>query len=99
MIKIQVDDQNSNRPVGKFSDVPSKAWKKAFDGVILWTKKKGDKPDGLGDPKIPSAIMDSTFDIVRDQLRMRIAPAKTWADVREFVEDVAIAYANMAAPQ
>ena len=96
MIKIQVDDQTGNRPVGKLSEVPSKAWTKAFDGVIRWTKQKGDKPDGLGDPKIPQTVLDSTFEIVRDELRMRIAPAKTWADVREFVEDVAIAYANDA---
>jgi hypothetical protein len=97
LIRIQVDDQKSNRPVGKLSEVPSKAWKNAFNGVILWTNQKGEKPDGLGDPKIPQTVKDSTFEIVRDELRMRITPYKKWSDVRDFIEDVAIAHANKAA--
>jgi hypothetical protein len=97
LITIHVEDEKSNRPNGKLSEVPSRAWKKAFDGVIQWTKKNGDKPDGLGDPDIPQIVIDSTFEIVKDELQMRITPFKTWADVREFIEDVAIAYANKTA--
>jgi hypothetical protein len=92
----EVRDADSNVPVAKLSERPSKAWSKAFESVIAWTKKKGDKPDGLSDHPIPQAVMGAEFELVQDELRMHLGFGTIWAHVREFIEDVAIAYANGA---
>jgi hypothetical protein len=92
----EVRDQDSNRPVAKLSDRPSKVWTKAFESVIAWAKKKGDKPDGLGDPAIPLVVIEGDFKVMQDELRMHVGFGKAWAHVQEFIEDVAIGYANNA---
>jgi|SRR5579859_1997613 len=91
---VQVEDEQSNLPVVRLSGIPSAAWQKAFESVIRWTKQKGDKPQGLGDPPIPENVKQGKFEIDGDRLRMTLIPGKQWADVRVFIEDIAFAYAN-----
>jgi hypothetical protein len=93
VIEIDVNDKDGNRPIGKLSETPSKAWREAFDSVILWTKQRGDKPD-IGDVPIPQAVRDAEFKIVKDELQMRLTFGNSWRHVKAFTEDVAIAYAN-----